>query len=34
MATGNPGKIREIRRLLAGLGIEIVAQGKERITYT
>ncbi len=28
MATGNPGKIREIRRLLAGLGIEIVAQSE------
>ncbi len=28
MATGNPGKIREIRRLLDGLGIEIVAQSE------
>jgi XTP/dITP diphosphohydrolase len=26
MATGNPGKIREIERLLDGLGVEIVAQ--------
>jgi XTP/dITP diphosphohydrolase len=26
MATGNPGKIREIARLLDGLGVEIVAQ--------
>jgi XTP/dITP diphosphohydrolase len=26
MATGNPGKIREIARLLEGLGVEIVAQ--------
>ena len=28
MATGNPGKIREIARLLRGLGIEIVAQSE------
>ena len=28
MATGNPGKIREIARLLEGLGIEIVAQSE------
>jgi XTP/dITP diphosphohydrolase len=28
MATGNPGKIREIARLLHGLGIEIVAQSE------
>ena len=28
MATGNPGKIREIARLLQGLGIEIVAQSE------
>lgn len=28
MATSNPGKIREIARLLAGLGIEIVAQSE------
>ena len=26
MATGNPGKVREIERLLDGLGVEIVAQ--------
>jgi len=26
MATGNPGKIREIARLLDGLGVEIIAQ--------
>ena len=28
MATGNPGKVREIARLLEGLGIEIVAQSE------
>jgi XTP/dITP diphosphohydrolase len=28
MATGNPGKIREIARLLQGLGIDIVAQSE------
>ena len=28
MATGNPGKVREISRLLEGLGIEIVAQSE------
>lgn len=28
MATGNPGKIREIERLLDGLGVEIVAQSE------
>jgi XTP/dITP diphosphohydrolase len=28
MATGNPGKIRELARLLEGLGIEIVAQAE------
>lgn len=28
MATGNPGKLREIARLLEGLGIEIVAQSE------
>ena len=28
MATSNPGKLREIARLLAGLGIEIVAQSE------
>jgi XTP/dITP diphosphohydrolase len=28
MATGNPGKIREIARLLDGLGVEIVAQSE------
>ena len=28
MATGNPGKIREIARLLDGLGIEVVAQSE------
>ena len=28
MATGNPGKIREIARLLDGLGIDIVAQSE------
>jgi XTP/dITP diphosphohydrolase len=28
MATGNPGKIREIARMLEGLGIEIVAQSE------
>ena len=28
MATSNPGKIREIARLLEGLGIEIVAQSE------
>ena len=28
MATGNPGKIREIARLLEGLGIEVVAQSE------
>lgn len=28
MATGNPGKIREIERLLVGLGVEIVAQSE------
>ena len=28
MATGNPGKIREIARLLDGLGVEIIAQSE------
>lgn len=28
MATGNPGKVREIARLLEGLGVEIVAQSE------
>ena len=28
MATGNPGKIREIARLLDGLGVEVVAQSE------
>ena len=28
MATGNPGKIREIAKLLDGLGIEVVAQSE------
>lgn len=28
MATGNPGKIREIARMLAGLGIDVVAQSE------
>ena len=28
MATGNPGKIREIARLLEGLGVEVVAQAE------
>ena len=28
MATGNPGKIRELARLLDGLGVEIVAQSE------
>ncbi len=28
MASGNPGKIREIARLLSGLGIEVVAQSE------
>jgi XTP/dITP diphosphohydrolase len=28
MATGNPGKIREIARLLDGLGIEVIAQSE------
>ena len=32
MATGNPGKIREIARLLDGLGIEIVAQSEFGVT--
>ena len=26
MATSNPGKIREIARMLEGLGIEVIAQ--------
>ena len=32
MATGNPGKIREIARLLDGLGVEIVAQSEFGVT--
>ena len=32
MATGNPGKIREIARLLDGLGVEIVAQSELGVT--
>lgn len=32
MATSNPGKIREIARLLEGLGIEIVAQSEFGVT--
>ncbi len=28
MATGNPGKIREIARLLEGLGIDVIAQSE------
>ena len=32
MATGNPGKLREIARLLEGLGIEIVAQSEFGVT--
>lgn len=32
MATGNPGKIREIARLLDGLGIEVVAQSEFGVT--
>ena len=32
MATGNPGKIREIERLLGGLGVEIVAQSEFGVT--
>ena len=28
MATGNPGKIREIARMLEGLGIDVVAQSE------
>ena len=32
MATGNPGKIREIARMLDGLGIEIVAQSEFGVT--
>ena len=32
MATGNPGKIREIARLLDGLGVEIVAQSVLGVT--
>ncbi len=28
MATGNPGKVREIARLLEGLGMEVVAQSE------
>ncbi len=32
MATGNPGKIREIARMLDGLGIEVVAQSELGVT--
>ena len=32
MATGNPGKIREIGRMLEGLGIEVVAQSEFGVT--
>lgn len=32
MATGNPGKIREIARLLDGLGVEVVAQSELGVT--
>ena len=32
MATGNPGKIRELARLLDGLGVEIVAQSELGVT--
>ena len=32
MACGNPGKIREIGRLLDGLGIEFVAQSEFGVT--
>lgn len=32
MATGNPGKIREISRLLDGLGIDVVAQSEFGVT--
>jgi XTP/dITP diphosphohydrolase len=32
MATGNPGKIREIARLLEGLGIDVVAQSEFGVT--
>jgi len=32
MATGNPGKIRELARLLDGLGVEIVAQSEFGVT--
>ena len=32
VATGNPGKIREIARLLDGLGVEIVAQSEFGVT--
>lgn len=32
MACGNPGKIREIARLLDGLGIEVVAQSEFGVT--
>ena len=28
MATGNPGKIREIARLLDGLGVQVIAQSE------
>jgi inosine/xanthosine triphosphate pyrophosphatase family protein len=27
LATGNPGKLRELKRLLAGTGIELVGLG-------
>ncbi len=32
MASGNPGKIREISRMLEGLGIEVVAQSELGVT--
>ena len=32
MASGNPGKIREISRLLEGLGIDVVAQSEFGVT--
>lgn len=32
MASGNPGKIREIARLLEGLGIDVVAQSEFGVT--
>ena len=32
MATSNPGKIREIARLLEGLGIEVIAQSEFGVT--